>query len=248
MSIVTGSSKTWLNKGIESTNAGHFGEAGQYFLQALEFVESLPEGNDKSEELGVIAELLFRAGHPDLALMALQGLLESEERKSDPVKHCGDLLTLANSWSRLGRAVASSIVNEQVLDLALKYERFADAASASTNLAINDANAGRLPEALNRLQQSLEYLKKQPNPDTDAITRISLIQLVDAMDAEPEIALNASADLFTRLIKYVGPERWGACQSAFHRLVDRYLQAHPELDADTWKKETFPLVFGEGAQ
>lgn len=246
MGITSGSAQALLDKGVESTKVGRFGKAGQHFLQALEIIESQPEGDDKSKELGITAELLFSTGHPDLALMALQGLLESKERKSDPAKHCGDLLTLANSWNRLGRSGASSIVNEQVLDLAFKHGRFADAASASTNLASNYANSGRLPKALKHLQESLEYLKKESNLDTDAITRITLIQVVDAMGAEPEIALDASTDLFTRLIKYVGPERWEFCQVAFHRLVDRYLQAHPELDADTWKKKTFPLAFGEG--
>lgn len=246
MGITTGSAQVLLDKGIESTKVRQFGEAGQYFLQALELIESRPEGDDKSKELGVTADLLFSAGHPDLALMALQGVLESKDRKSDPARHCSDLLTLANSWNHLGRPGASSIVNEKALDLALKHGRFADAASASTNLAGNDANSGRLPEARKRLLQSLEYLKKDSNPDTDAITRITLIQVVDVMGADPKIALDASADLFTRLIQNVGPERWEFCQAAFHRLVNRYLQAHPEIDADTWKKKTFPLVFGEG--
>lgn len=246
MNIVTGSAQALLDNGIESTKLGRFGEAGLHFLQALELIESWPEGEEKSVEFGSTAELFFSAGHPDLALMALQGLLESKERKSNPVKHCGDLLTLANSWNRLGRPLASSIVNQKALDLALKHGRFADAASASTNLATNDANSGRLSEAIKRLQESLELLKKDSNPETDAITRIALIQVVDAIGAEPEIALDASTDLFTRLIKYVGPDRWKFCENAFHRLVVRYLQAHPELDADTWKKKTFPLVFGGG--
>jgi len=86
MGIADRSAQALLDKGIESTRASRFGEAGLYFLQALELIESWPEGGDKSKELGVISELLFRTGHPDLAVMALQGLLEAKERKSDPAE------------------------------------------------------------------------------------------------------------------------------------------------------------------
>jgi tetratricopeptide (TPR) repeat protein len=237
--------QTLLDRAIESTGLGRFGEAGKHFLEALKIIEAWPDGPDRSRQLGLTAHLCSSAGHPDLALMALQGLLESRERSRHPAQRCADLLTLANSWSRLGRPTASAVVNEAALAHALAHQRFADAASAQTNLAINDANSGRLPEALKRLQESLKLLSNGSNPDTDAITRLSLLQVVDAMQAEPEIALGVSADLFGRLERHVGPERWKVAAPAFHRLVDRYLAAHPELDAEAWRRKTFPLVFKE---
>lgn len=238
--------QAFLNRGIESTRARRFGEAGQRFLQALELIEAWPDGPERSRQLGFAADLFSSTGHPDLALMALQGLLESPERSGNPGQHCADLLTLANSWSRLGRAASSAAVNEVALAHALTHRRFADAASASTNLAMNEANSGCLPEALKRLQESLKLLANDSNPDTDAITRLSLIQVVDAMQADPAIALDASADLFTRLEPHVGPERWESVAPAFNRLVDRYVAAHPDLDAEAWRRKTFPVVFADG--
>jgi hypothetical protein len=234
-----------LDQAVECTRGGRFGEAGQRFLGAMKLIEELPDGPERSQQLGSAAHLCSRHGHPDLALMALQGLLESSERRGNPAKHCADLLSLANSWSRLGRPAASSTINKIALAHAVEHRRYADAASASTNLAINDANAGRLPQALKRLQASLDFLAEETNPDTDAITRLLLLQVVDAMQADPAIALNASADLFTRLMPHVGPERWKSAAPAFHRLVDRYVAAHPDLDAEAWKRKSFPLVFGE---
>jgi hypothetical protein len=240
-----------LGQAIEHTQARCFGEAGQRFLEALERMEAWPDGPQRTEQLGVAADLCFRAGHPDLALMALQDMLESRQHLGNPGRHCADLLTLANSWNGLGRPDSSAAVNEAALAYALDQERYADAASASTNLAILDANAGRLPAALGRLQESLGFLAKESNPDTDAITRLVLLQVVDGIlgdpaiesKPDPEVALDASADLFTRLVRYVGPDRWNTAAPAFHRLVDQYVAAHPDLDAEAWKRSTFPLVF-----
>lgn len=235
-----------LEQAIESSRAQRFGEAGQRFLRAIEHLETWKDGPERSQRLGSVADLCACSGHPDLALMALQNLLESGRRRNDPAKHCADLLTLANNWSGLGRTAASAVVNEAALVHALKHRRLADAASASTNLAINDANSDRLPESLKRLRASLEFLAQDSNPDTDAITRLSLLQVVDAMQSDPAIALDAAADLFTRLERHVGPDRWKVAAPAFHRLVDRYLAAHPEIEAEAWKQKRFPLVFGSG--
>jgi hypothetical protein len=238
--------RSLLDHGMERTRAGHFGEAGRCFLQVLELIDTWPDGPERSTQLSVLGDLCAGAGHPDLALMAVQGLVESPDRRRHPAQHCADLLTLANSWAGLGRTAAAAAVNGAVLALALEHQRYADAASASTNLAILDANAGRLPQSLERLQASLAWLAKDSNPDTDAITRLSLVQVVDAMHADPAIALDASVDLFTRLERHVGPQRWQAAAPAFHRLIERYVAAHPGLDGETWKRNTFPLVFGDG--
>jgi tetratricopeptide (TPR) repeat protein len=238
---------TLLQKGLEQTHARRFGEAGQLFLQALEQVESWPDGAERSHMLGTTADRCSLAGHPDIALMALGALLESSNAGQSQ-RYTADLLTLANSWNRLGRLNASARVNELALGCALERDQSADAASASTNLAMLDANEGYLSRALGRLQKSLELLKKESNPHTDAITRFALIWVVDAMEADPEIALTPAAALFTGLLEYVDDQRWGAVAPAFQRLVDRYLAAHPELNSEDWKREKFPRVFGEDSK
>ena len=180
--------------------------------------------------------------------MALQGALESGEGKDHPERYCANLLTLANTWRTLGRPSASAAVNKAALSYALKHRRFGDAASASTNLAIIDANEGRLSDALKRLQRSLDLLAQDSHPDTEAITRLTLIQVVDALQADPVIALDAASDLFTRLKSHVGPERWNPVAQVFNRLVERYVASHPDLDADAWKRMRFPFVFRERRQ
>jgi tetratricopeptide (TPR) repeat protein len=234
-----------LDRAIDLTRARRFGEAGELFFASLQLIEAKPAGPTRSRLLGAAADTYSSAGHPDLGLMAVQVLLESAERRKDPASHCADLLTLANSWSRLGRESASYAVNEMALDHAIAHHGFADAASASTNLALRDANGGNLEKALERLQRSLGYLAKDSFPDTDAITRLTLLQVANAMEVDPTFALEASKDLFSRLAKHVGPQRWNSGPAdAFHGLVARYLAKHPTLDADAWKRTNFPVVFG----
>jgi hypothetical protein len=234
-----------LDAGIEHTQARRFGAAGQRFLEALAALEALPPGADRSRLLGRAAHSFQSAGHPDLALMALQDNLDSAQSKDDPGRRCADLITLASSWIQLGQAAAGVTVNQAALDHALAHHRWADAASASTNLAGQAANRGDLSGALNRLQASLGWLALEALPDTDAITRLHLIQVVDAAQAPPEIALDAATDLFDRLHSYVGLQRWRGVAPAFHRLVERWLSLHPQPDADGWKRNRFPRVFGE---
>ena len=244
MRLTSKGAQRWVDGAIDATRAERFGDAGEQLLHALEAVERQPDSTTRARELGLLADLCSEAGHPDLALMALQGALESGERDDRPERYCADLLTLANSWQRLERVAAAASVNAAALSYAVKHERFADAASASTNLAMVAANDGRLQDALRRLQESLDFLRRESQPDTDAITRLVLIQVVDALQADPAIALDAAGDLFTRLEPHVGPERWAPVAPAFQRLVARYTAAHPELDGDAWKRERFPLVFG----
>lgn len=133
-----------VDAGIEHTQARRFGAAGQRFLEALTALELLPVGADRSRLLGRAADSFARAGHPDLALMALQDILDSEQSKADPGRRCADLLTLANSWNGLRQSAAAMAVNQSALDHALAHHRWADAASASTNLAGQAANRGDL--------------------------------------------------------------------------------------------------------
>jgi hypothetical protein len=239
-------SQALLDQGLEAERTGRFGAAGQHLLMALELIESWPDGPERSEQLRCTANRCIRAGHPDLALMAIQGLLESREHMCKPAQHCADLFSLAKCWNMLGRPAAATAVNEAALAHALERRQYGSAASASTNLAMNDLDEGRMQPSLRRLQASLEFLTKDPNPDTDAITRMVLLRVVDEMQTDPAIALDAAVDLFTRLQPHFGPERWKFAEPAFHRLVDRYISARPELDAVAWKRETFPLVFGDG--
>lgn len=233
-----------LEAGIVRTQARRFGEAGHSFLDALTRLEQLPDGKERSRQLGVVADLFARAGHPDLALMALQHMLASPQSRADPRRRCADLLTLGNSWNDLGQAAASEAANRAALEHALAHEVWADAASASTNLAAQLANRGELQAAIDRLQASLGWLRQGSNPDTDAITRLMLIQVIDAAKAPPEIALDAAADLFTRLEPQVGPQRWQGVAPAFDRLVERWLALHPQPDPLAWKRRRFPKVFG----
>jgi len=235
-----------ISRAIELTHARQHGAAGQLLLRVLCQIETQPVDADWALRLGKLADVCQLTGHPDLSLMALRDLLGSAAPNVQPSRRCADLLTLANCWTSLGRATAASSVNEAALALAVEHACWADAASASTNLAAFAAGSGQLDIALERLQESLGYLAQDNgNPDTDAITRLALLRVVDALDADPAPALAASADLFTRLAPHVGRERWEEAAPAFQRLVERHLAAHPEIDAQAWKRATFPRVYGD---
>lgn len=235
-----------VSDAVALSRAGRHGEAGQCLLAILAEIESPPVDAERYLALGMLANTCLRTGHPDLSLMALRALPTSAVPPIPPSRRCADRLTLANCWSSLGQTEAAREVNEAALQFAIEHGCWADAASASTNLGAIDANAGRLEQALARLQASLGHLAKDDgNHDTDAVTRLALLQVVDALGGDPAPALAASTDLFTRLEPWVGRERWAAASTAFHRLVERHLAAHPEIDADAWKRKTFPQVFGD---
>ena len=238
----------WLDRAADCSQSGQHGAAGVALLHALEVAESKSVGSDRTQQLSLLANLCERVGHPDLALMAIKDLLETVNEESDPDQRCTNLLALANSWYQLGQLTAAEVTNEAALAHALAHLRWADAASANTNLAIAAANSGRLQDAHKRLQRSLGYLKKDDgNPDTDAITRLALLNVVDALEVDPKPALDASRCLFTRLAPQVGAARWAQAAPAFHRLVDRYLAGHVELDPLTWKQHTFPAIYGDAS-
>lgn len=235
-----------INSAIELTRAQRYGEAGALLLNALEDLEATQPRIAASEQLRALSDICLRAGHPDLALMTLRQLLDISDGVLTPSQRTADLLTLSSCWASLARPVTSTTVNESALAFAVEHALWADAASASTNLAALAASSGHLTMALERLQTSLGYLEKDNgNPSTDAITRLLLLRVTDALGSDPEPALLASTELFDRLEPEVGRDRWEDAAPAFHRLVERHLAAHPEINADAWKRETFPRVFGE---
>lgn len=233
-----------LDQAIALTHEGQFGRAGIAFQTALGAIGDQPDSADRLSILERIADHCIFAGHPDIALLALVILIDEPRRLADPAKQCRDLLALANCWTSLGRYRSAHKVNTLALAHALRHKRHADAASASTNLAANEAAQGKLSEALERLEASLALLEKEDHPDTETVTRLSYLQVVDALETDPERALELATDLFQRLEPYVGPVRWKPVEPSFHRLIDRHLAKHPEVDPDPWKRRTFPLVFG----
>ncbi len=232
-----------VDAGIAAARAGRFDESGTHFYTALQAFERLPDLLVRREEAGSAALVFARCGHPDLALMAVQTAIDLDAQLGNAGAHCADLLNLANLQMSLRQIAACEAANEAALGIALAHQRYGDAASASTNVAIQCANSGRFDQAISRLQASLAHLRQADHPETDVITRLVLIQVSDAAGADPAPAVAAAEDLFGRLATELDPARWQQAEPAFRRCVDRYLADHPEIDGAAWKQQHFASLY-----
>ena len=143
-------------------------------------------------------------------------------------------------YVRLGVAEEASRAYRSALAIGLEQRHFANAASASTNLAVLLANSGQLDQAIELLKNSLEYLEKESFPDTEMNTRSALIQLLSATKREPLFAIETARALFSR---FRNTRQAEATIPALERIIARHLQRHPELDEQAWKAQQFPTIF-----
>jgi tetratricopeptide (TPR) repeat protein len=140
----------------------------------------------------------------------------------------------------LGRTEEAVGIQKRALKISLDNGDYANAASASTNLALIVGRQGRMDEAINLLKSSLAYLEKKPHPNTEIITRLALIQALGAEQREPELAVNVARELFKRFSDKLRPDQRNAVTGPLKNIIRR----HPELEPEEWKRENSPWGYG----
>jgi tetratricopeptide (TPR) repeat protein len=230
------------NRGIQALKERRPEQASADFAGALAAVANVPEAAGRRDETTALAQLFSRAGFADLAFLAYEDAIYLDKQLGLKPQLGLDLLEAGNATSQLGNEAEAEGYYRDALDILVAAKRFANAASASTNLGGSLANRGLVAEGIALLQQSLEYLAQAPFPDTELQTRFGLLQLYEHVGYDVDRSVDNAAQLFARFYETFRPEQREVAETAVRQLIDRYCAAHPEVDCQTWKAATFPQL------
>ena len=209
-------------------------------MQALRTATTL-EDTERREACLAVGDLSGKAGFIDLLLGSFNELLRIDEARGHGQQLAAGLLEYSGIYMQLENFELSDHYNQRALDLALAGDYMAEAASASTNLANAAMRREDFAAAVPRLRQSLEYLRDCDDCQrTEMITRALLLQALDILGQDPQVAVSEARPLWTRLRSMLSDEQHKQLREVAERIVARHLQAHPQLDADAWRAEFFP--------
>lgn len=215
--------------------------AERHFAEALARAENL-EPAERRRALSSLCVALLRQGFSRLAIPAAEAAIHLDERAGDLPYLCDDLIHYGWALAQEGHARQAEQAYEQVIDLAQRIKRFADAAAASTNLAVLFMRAGRFDEADRLFERSLAWLERQPAPDTEFRTRVFRGRCWDHADGPPEAILALAEETLVRL----GPSMDEGLRlmmiDMLERPLQRFFTAHPEIVPGTWLRDHFALL------
>jgi hypothetical protein len=222
--------------------------ASQGLFDAIQVALQEPLGAPRRNELASLGRLCMRAGFEDLGLIALIAAAAELEAAQDHGSAESVMLDVGSVFTQLLELDEAAHWNQRALTLALKHEHHANAASASTNLALCALQLDDLARAQELASASLRHLEHADFPHTEAVTRALLTMLADRLDRPAEEAISVARPLFDSLRDAENGEHLRAqAAEALENLVRRHLAAHPELDAAAWKRMQLPQLWGGGA-
>ena len=217
--------------------------AGVHFWRALVYLDSLKDLRMKRNELIIISNQLFsRMKFYDLSLFAVQSAIELDELLQDPRSLVNDMIDYGNINVNMGNNDLALDNYRRVIDICLGNNDFANAASASTNLGGILASMGKMLEAIPLLNQSIEYLKKAPFPETEINTRLLLINVLYIQKIEPAKVIENAEVLYNLYADKIQKDSKKMVASALESAIERYLLDHPELELQAWKKQKLPML------
>ncbi|MFL5581478.1 MAG: hypothetical protein ACJ8AO_14005 [Gemmatimonadaceae bacterium] len=225
--------RSLANVGLHALGAGDRAHAEYAFARALSWVEEVGSPDERRDLYRELGFLLYRARLGPLAVDACRAAVAVAFRTEDPASFANALLDYGNALSGVRREVDAGEIYRQALDLFVACGRFADAASASTNRAIALANAGRLSEARELLERSLEYVRREPFPDTEVKTRLGLIQVLAHLGEDPDRVFDLAASTGKRWRRGMTPDDAQVFDQIVGPVIARYLAAHPGAEART---------------
>src|SRR6185295_12637876 len=88
-----------------------------------------------------------------------------------------DFLSYGNIQNNIGNHAKARDAYQEALDISMQSKKFSNAASCSTNLAMLYFKDHQVVSAMKLLEQSFEFLKKDPFPETEFFTRINWLQI-----------------------------------------------------------------------
>jgi tetratricopeptide (TPR) repeat protein len=183
------------DQAIEALRAGYREAAGLSLWHALQGLDTVHDEQLRRSLASRLGNMCWELGFDDLALFALDIAVELGEAAGDVVALENDRITLGNVHSRLGNLAEAETAWQVVHEAAVLNGDDANAAAAATNLGGLLAQEGYLAEAAALLECSLEYLQREPFPETELNTRFVLLQVLHAQGAQSERVLDVAESL-----------------------------------------------------
>lgn len=228
-----------VNLGIHALRRGRKDEAGIYFWRALDALDAVDNERQQRDVLSEIAQFFLTAGFEDLALMAVADAMALDAKLGFPAGMIRNRMTHANVHMRLGNHEAAEASYRELIEHCVKHGELANAASASTNLAIILANEGYRKEAIGMLAQSLRWLEQDALPETEIITRITLVQVLEFEESDPARIFDEARALLDR--------QGGALTPQYLDVLRQFIDQAAKRqggDAEQRKRKRFPELYG----
>lgn len=242
-SEIIAASDKYVQNAISEQNELRFDDAGMDFWRALTCLEKLPVAELRRDQTRELGFLFKRAGHEDLALLALRETINLDEALNDSRAAANDLLDYGNVHTNLDNTEEAKSTFKKVIEICLSNGYYANAASASTNLAALLVNTEDGKQALSLLVKSLEYLSKEPFPDTEFNTHMVLIQVVDFFDGDPELSVRSGIALGKKFQDRLTEPYRNAIIPFLQKAVEAFLDKEPQPNPYEWKKQNLSWVY-----
>lgn len=231
-----------VNVGISLLKEGKSAEAGNLFQDALEMLEDVEDPASRRKELSVLSTLFHQLGFYDLALLGATDAVELDKQLGDDRQLAEDLLTCGNVHMNLGNTERAIQAYQTAFDISEKRNDYDNAASALTNMAMLVANSGDMPKGIEMLKKSLGYLAQVEHPETEIITRVTLIQALDIQKSEPELIVEQGRVLLQKFGSKIPPDQRKVIEAPLKRAIDAHLKANPTLKRAEWLANNFPAM------
>ena len=232
-----------METGVEALKRGDKDTASNHFWNALDFLGDVQDDRVRRDKVGSLALYYVDQGLFDLAVMGAREAIALDKKLGETRLLAEDIVTLGNANMNLGKMDEASENYRDALQLCMDNGDYDNAASASTNLAGIIANQDKMPEAITLLRNSLDYLKKKAHPNTEKITRMSLVQALGLEKENPEELIDVAKKLLERFGHEIPPDQINVIAPHIDSAVQQYLQANPDINPQKWKAEHFPRLY-----
>jgi tetratricopeptide (TPR) repeat protein len=232
------------NAGVEAMKMGNRQKAGEHFWKALNHLDDIEDLSERRGYLAAISQLFSQTEFPDLALAASQDAVEIDEQREDMRNLTNDLLDVGNAQMNMNNWDEALKNYERALKTCLEKKYYDNAASASTNLGSIFWNRDENDKAIKMMNDSLKYLKKEPNPETEITTRVYLLNMLEYEKHDPEQVFKVAKPVVAQFSDQLRDDQWDLIRKSLDKSIKRYVAKNPQIDANAWKAKNFPALYG----
>jgi tetratricopeptide (TPR) repeat protein len=234
------------SRGIEAVRRSRTDVAAVHFDNALSQAQNIKEDRVRRDEMASLAALFDQAGFYDLGSSAAEDSIELDRTLGLEGLAAQDLLELGNAHIGMENTAKAEQCFRDALAIFLEQKEFANAASATTNIAGIAANYGDMAKAVELLKQSLGHLEKESFDDTEIQTRIGLLQALELTKGDVKVAIENAKTLCSRFFNLMPEVQKSVVRSFVEQAVERYLLSQPDITPKRWKMwkaKTFPVLY-----
>jgi len=234
-----------LKRGADAFNQGNQPQALNHFERAISLADDIKDADRRRLEIREAALLLVKGRMAEMGRDLARKAVKLDEQLKQQ-RHLGqDLLTLGWAEMQLGEMSEAGNTFKRALQVAELNGDFDTAAGALTNTALiigrqKQYDRASLDEGIRLLRKSLEYLGKRKKNEFEIITRIALVQALEASGVGIDEILPVARPLFDQYAKVLRKDQWDGTLGPLRQAVNRYMAQHPGTDRDKWLKKRLP--------